>query len=214
MTSNEITTQSDIAVGPLAGAAEYLLTQGWVSVDVPIAKRPQQQIVVLVGPGGVLVVGTHKTSDVALGDQAGVVTASLPARLRGVVVTENGHDPHSLPALAAELGQHLNESDIAEAVNSLSRVSSGLLTVARVLEWTRDAKPAPSANKKSSGKVVRFASFLTKYSMLIALFAIILTAIVFGLVTSNDTVAATHSTAVTAHSVSTAAVWGSFITAR
>lgn len=186
MTTNDFTTHSSIAAGPLAGAAEYLSEQGWVSIEVPLAKRPQQQIVVLAGRGGVLVIGTHKTSDASLGDLAGVVTASLPARLRACVVTENGHDPRSLPTLADELGERLTAEEVSEATESLSELNVGLLTVARVLEWTRDAKPAPSRFSPRHGRTLQVANFLSRYAMVIALLVVIATAIAFAVATGSD----------------------------
>ncbi len=146
---------NDTTSGPLASAVDLLVAAGWVEVGtVPSpraeAQRPDVRPVVLVGSGGVLVIGSHKTAEAVVHDVAGVVTALLPSRLRRYVISDNGHDVRSLPELAASLDPRLDRPDIDEAAAALEFLvqAPALLTSAKVLEWTRDARPEPVSGRR------------------------------------------------------------------
>lgn len=131
--------------GPLGAAAAELRTIGWRIFSAAWSTRADLRPLVLVGKGGVLVVGTHRTPDDLLALAAGTVTALLPARLRRAVVIENGQDRRSLPALAAALENRLDDAEILQITTALDRLDPArLVTTAHILEWTKDARPEPT----------------------------------------------------------------------
>lgn len=161
-------TQPGVIAGPLAPGVRSLVAVGWVSIDVPSARVSARQPVVLLGPGGILVIGSHKTSDAVLAGLAGSVTALLPQSLRSAVLMENGHDLQSLPALARALPTRLDGSDIRSAAAALGSLRSGggLLSVQEFLERTRNAGiGSAKVAEQAVGRVVQVANFFARHAL-------------------------------------------------
>ncbi|MFV0461148.1 MAG: hypothetical protein ACK5MT_20535 [Actinomycetales bacterium] len=154
--------------GPLSAAAAELRTIGWRIFSAAWSTRADLRPLVLVGKGGVLVVGTHRTPDDLLALAAGTVTALLPARLRRAVVIENGQDRRSLPALAAALENRLDDAEILQITTALDRLDPArLVTTAHILEWTKDARPEPTRHSHRPLVGVRIAEFVTRHALLV-----------------------------------------------
>lgn len=166
MSIHETTTVTG-GVGPLAPGVGELTAAGWVALPAPLARRSGQQLVLLAGRGGILVIGTHKSTETALVEFTATVTALLPAGLRAAVLSENGHDLRSLPRLASGLPAVLDEAGLNAAVQALSGADQEQFTLANFLEWTRDARPEPHRRRaRGRGERGTVGAFLTSRWMI------------------------------------------------
>lgn len=178
----ETATATEV-IGPLAAALTELSAAGWESLPAPTPTHPKQQLVLLAGPGGVLVIGTHKSTDAALADFTATVTSLLPVRLRRAVISDNGHDIRSLPQLAIELPACFDAADIREAAAALIDAARQPLTVSAVLERSRDAQPEPSRARVPSTWVAGVTAAVRRHAVMLV---VVMCVLVVSVMVSNS----------------------------
>lgn len=158
----------DAPASPFDTALDLLRTRGWTVQTMAHGRR---QVAVATGPAGILVFGSDKVEARTLHSRAGTVCAALPPALRRHVLVVEGDLQTALGNLD-ELPAVLFGSEVDQVTTALAELPRDAdLTIGKVLEWTRNAKPEPKRTNRRH-PMSGAARWLTRNAVLFAVIAV------------------------------------------
>ncbi len=171
---------------PLAAAAADIVDRGWRLVVPTIrGEAVSRTPIVLVGSAGAIVAGTSRTPESRLNNVAAEVISLMPAPMRRTVRVVADADSQVLRTLAGEIGDdgQLTQAELAEVADSLAMLTGPRIwTTAKVLEWTRDARPEPQRNSRKQlhpSAVAAAAGWVSRHALVLIVLAVVAALLTF-----------------------------------
>ena len=162
-----IEPQHDLAASatPFTATIADFASRGWTVHRTTVGRR---ELIAVAGVVGVLVIGEEGVESRTLHTRAGEICAQLPADLRRHVrVVEPGE-----ALTVAELPAVLTPEQVDATTAAITAESDGdALTIAKVLEWTRHAKPEP-ARTSAPSRLSGAAQWITRHALIFAVIAL------------------------------------------